>query len=365
MPPTESASAGALAMCACRGREYKVRDLIDAALFRAELDSNWRQFLTGLEAEKRAEQQDLELDHDAIDDAAELFRYAHDLITAEETEQWLEARGLNLADFTDYFTRQHWRLTIDEKIELPDVDLGSASPEQRELFTAELIFSDELYGLNRRLMWRLAALAATGENNLDPEKISAERRAFFDRTKVAEPKLNDWLSRVGRDENWLDEMLAMEVAYQSLCEKALTSEARNKQLASLRMPLTQFEAEVIELESSEAAKEALLCIRQDGMSMEEVAADARYPYRRITFLHEAVPEELKQKFWSAAGGDVLDPLPRGEGFELYRIAKKIEPDPTNPDIQRRIDEHLLERQFSALASDHVQIGLCGASVSSE
>jgi len=258
MPPTESASAGALAMCACRGREYKARDLIDAALFRAELDSNWRQFLAGLEAEKRAEHQDLELDHDAIDDAAELFRYAHDLITAEETEQWLEARGLNLADFTDYFTRQHWRLTIDEKIELPDIDLGSASPELRELFTAELIFSDELYGLNRRLMWRLAALAATGENNLDPKKISAERRAFFDRTKVAESKLNDWLSRVGRDENWLNEMLAMEVAYQNLCEKALTSEARNKQLASLRMPLTQFEAEVIELESSEAAKEALL-----------------------------------------------------------------------------------------------------------
>lgn len=365
MPPTESASAGELAMCACRGRDYKARDLIDAALFRGELDSNWRQFLTGLEAEKRADQQDLELDQDAIDDAAELFRYAHDLITAEETEQWLEARALNLVDFTDYFTRQHWRSTIDEKIELPDIDLGSAPAKLRELFTAELIFSDELDGLNTQLTWRLAALAATGESNLDPEKISAERRAFFDRTRVTESKLNAWLPRVGRDEKWLDEMLAMEVAYQGLCEKALTSEARNKQLATLRMPLTQFEAEVIELESSEAAKEALLCIRQDGMSMEEVAADARYPYRRITFLYEAVPEELKQKFWSAAAGNLLDPLPRGEGFELYRILQKTEPDPTDPNVRDRIDEHLLERQFSALASDHVQIRLCGASVLGE
>jgi hypothetical protein len=73
---------------------------------------------------------------------------------------------------------------------------------------------------------------------------------------------------------------------------------------------------------------------------------------------------LKQKFWSAAEGEVLDPLPRGEGFELYRVARKIEPDPTNPDVRRRIDEHLLERQFSALASDHVEIRL-GASVLSE
>jgi hypothetical protein len=339
--------------------------VIDAALFRGKLASIWKEFLIGVEAEQRAAQLDIELDDDAIDDAAELFRYAHDLITAEETEQWLKARALNLVDFTDYFTRQHWRSTIDEKIEPSDIDLGSAPAKLRELFTAELIFSDELDGLNTQLMWRLAALATTGESNLDPEKISAERRAFFDRTRVTESKLNAWLPRVGRDENWLDEMLAMEVAYQDLCEKALTSEARNKQLATLRMPLTQFEAEVIELESSEAAKEALLCIRQDGMSMEEVAADARYPYRRITFLYEALPEELKQKFWSAAAGNLLDPLPRGEGFELYRILQKTEPDPTDPNVRDRIDEHLLERQFSALASDHVQIRLCGASVLGE
>jgi hypothetical protein len=365
MAPTESASAGELAMCACRGREYKVRDLIDAALFRGELDSNWQQFLVGIEAERRAEELNLDLDDDAIDGAAERFRYAHDLITAEETEQWLAARSLNLVDFTGYFTREYWRSTLDEKIEVPDLDLGSAPPKLRELFTAELIFSDALDRLNTRLMWRLAAAAATVETNLDDEKISVERRAFFDRTKVEKPELDNWLARLGRDKNWLDEMLAMEVAYQSLCEKALTSEARNIQLASLRMPLTQFEAEVIELESSEAAKEALLCIRQDGMSMEEVAADARYPYRRITFLYEAVPEKLKQKFWSAAAGNLLGPLPRGEGFELYRIIQKTEPDPTDPNVRGRIDEHLLERQFSALASDHVQMRLCGASVLSE
>jgi hypothetical protein len=44
-------------------------------------------------------------------------------------------------------------------------------------------------------------------------------------------------------------------------------------------------------------------------------------------------------------------------LELYRIAKKIEPDPTNPDIRRRIDEHLLERQFAALTNDQVEIRL--------
>ena len=49
---------------------------------------------------EKADEQDLEFDDDAIDAAAERFRYDHDLITAEETEQWLAGRGLALDDFS-------------------------------------------------------------------------------------------------------------------------------------------------------------------------------------------------------------------------------------------------------------------------
>ena len=343
-------------MCACNGTEYTARDVIDAALFRGELALSWKNFLIGVEAERRAVESDLDLDHDAVDAAAEAFRYNHDLITAEETEQWLDARSVTLEDFSDYLTRQHWISAI-EPGEPDDLDFSSASAELRSLFTIELTFSGELSRLNTLLMWRLAALAAVGEANLQSERISAERKAFVRRIGVKESQLKGWLSRLDRDQRWLDEMLALEVAYQNLSEQTLTPQERQKQLATLHMPLTQLEAEVIELESSDAAKEALLCIRQDCMSMEEVATEARYPYRRITFLFEAVPEELKQKFWSAAAGDVLNPIPRGDGFELYRIIRKIEPNPIDPEIQHQVDQHLLERQFAALISKHVELRL--------
>jgi hypothetical protein len=358
MDQTQSpSSVGEIVMCACGGKEYNARDVIDAALFRCELASIWKEFLIGVEADERATELNLEPDYDAVDAAAEAFRYNHDLITAEETEQWLDARSLSLEDFTGYCTRQYWRSATKEKIEPDDIDLVSASPELRNLFTAGLVFSGQLSRLNTHLTWRLAALSTIGQTNLECERTGAERKAFLERTQVKESKLKGWLGQLARDEKWLDEMVRLEAAYQKLREQVLTPQQRQKQLTSLRMPLTQFEAEVIELESGEAAKEALLCIRQDGMSMEEVAAEARYPYRRITFLHKAVPEELKQKFWSASAGDVLDPLPRGEGFELYRITRKIEPNPTDPEIQDRIDEHLLEKQFAALTSEHVDTRL--------
>src|SRR5262250_3159654 len=105
MPSTESVAHQDLVLCACRDKEYRTRDVIDAGLWRGDLEDAWQLFLTRLEAEKQADESDLEMDEDEIDSAAEAFRYERDLITAEETEQWLSARGLSLDEFSDYFGR--------------------------------------------------------------------------------------------------------------------------------------------------------------------------------------------------------------------------------------------------------------------
>jgi hypothetical protein len=166
--------------------------------------------------------------------------------------------------------------------------------------------------------------------------------------------LSDWRNRIGRDQQWFDEMLATEAAYCQRCDALLDPQVRKKELAMLRIPLTRLEAEVIELESPDAAKEALFCIREDGMSMEEVAAEGRYPYRQIAFLQEDVPSELQQKLLSVAVGDLLEPLARGDGFELYRITKKLEPQLDDPSVQQRIDQRLVKRHFSELTSRYVE-----------
>jgi hypothetical protein len=353
MADTQSVSHDDLVVCACREQEYKARDAIEAALFRGELQPSWTQFLRCLKAEMRADELELELDDDAIDAAAEAFRYQHDLITAEETEQWLAARGLTLDDFGDYFARQRWPGAIEEEIEPDDIDFASAPPEQRELFTAELILSGELDRLTVKLMWRLAAVAASEKEDIDPGAIATERQMFFKRIKFDETKLGDWLNQIGHDSRWFDKTIAMEASYRRCCQTLLDPRAREKELVMLRMPLTRFEAEVIELESRDAAKEALFCIREDGMSMEEVATEGRYPYRRISFLQEDVPSDLQQKFLSVAVGAVLEPIARGDGFELYRITNKVEPQPEDPVVQQRVDQRLLERHFSELTVKYV------------
>ena len=362
MAGTESVSQDDLIVCARGDQDFTARDAIDAALFRGELDSKWKEFLRCVESEKRADELDLELDDDAIATAVEAFRYEHDLITAEETEAFLANRGLTLDDFTDYFTRHYYASAIPEKVLPENIDYISASAELRQLFTAELILSGELERMTTELIWRLAARCA--EKEVDSEALATEERSFLDRKKIAPTQLPNWLERLGRDLEWFNEMVAIEAAYRRRCDTLLVPQARQRELAMLRLPLTRFETEVIELESRDAAQEALFCVREDGMSMEEVAIEGRYPYRRVDFLFEDIPSDAQQRFLSVSAGDVLEPVARGDGFELCRIIKKIEPQADDSTVGLRIEQRLLDRHFSELASKYTQRRL-GALTSAE
>jgi hypothetical protein len=352
MATTESTSGFDLIVCACREKEYTARDAIDAAIFRGELGVKWKEFLDEVGAEKRADELELDLDESAISRAAEAFRYEYDLITAEETEAWLANRGLTFDDFSEYFTRKYCATAIREKIVPDEVEYRSASSDLRRSFLAELILSGDLDRMTSDLMARLAARCAGEEPT--PAAIAAEEREFLHRHSINPAQLTNWLKKLGRDSKWLDEMLAIEAAYRTHCDRLLVPEARQHELMALRLPLTQFEIEMIELESHNAAKEALFCVQQDGMSMEEVATEGGYPYRRLQFLLEDLPVDAQQRFLSVSAGNVLEPIARGDGFELYRVVNKIEPHADDPTVKSRIDRRLLNRHFSELMSKYAQ-----------
>lgn len=352
MTTTESIPALDLVVCSCGEHEYTVRDAIDAAIFRGELDEKWKKFLRDLAAENRADELDLEVDDSAIAAAAKAFRYKHDLITTEETQTWLTNRGLTIQDFSDYFTRRHYADVVRENVAPKQIEYHYAPIDLRQLFVADLILSGQVESMITDLMWRLAARRAEGEQA--PGVISEEKRKFLERHETEEAQLGNWLERVGRDSAWFDETLTSEAVYRSSCNRLLVPAARERELIGSRLALTQFEVEVIELESQDAAQEALLCVREDGMSMEEVAVDGQYPYRRETFILENIPIDAQRRFLGAWPGMVLEPAARGDGFELCRVINKIEPQANDPAVQSRIDQRLLARHFSKLTSEYVQ-----------
>ncbi|MBA3832174.1 MAG: hypothetical protein H0X34_09830 [Chthoniobacterales bacterium] len=330
-----------------------VRDLIDAAHFRGEVEPIWRDLLRLVAAEKKANESDLEIDDAAIDTAAEQFRYEHDLITAEETERWLDERGLTLGDFSAWFVRRYWGETGDEAA--PEVvDYLFAPVALRALLTIELILGGELDRMAARSSWRVAARQAEGGDRVDPSLLAEEEARFLERSGLQKGPIGDWLSRLGRDDAWLREQIAMEAVYLRDSSALLSREARSREISALRLPLTLFEVETIEFDSLDAAREALLCVRQDGMAMEEVAGEGRYPYRHAEILLEDVPEDLQQKFLSVTPGAVLEPITRGEGFHLCRILGKAEPNVDDPTVKTRAEDRILDRHFGELTAKHIQ-----------
>jgi hypothetical protein len=350
MSSIESVSPDDVIVCACGTHEYRARDAIDAAIFRGELEDKWQTFLRHIAAEERADELELELDESAIAAAADEFRYRHDLITAEETEAWLAKRGLTFDDFSEYFARQFCAAAVNEDLSVEQIEYTAADGELRKLFVVELILSGAVQEVTNKLMWRLAARCAGNEP--PPEVITAEKRKFLDRINVERAEIADWLEELGRDSQWLDEMLAIEAAFSTHRGTLLAPEARRRELMTLRLRMTRFEVEVIEVESRDAAKEALFCVREDGMSMEEVATEGGYPYRRAGFFLEDIPGDVQQKFLGVSQGDVMEPIPHGDGFEVCRIIKKLEPRLEDPIVRSRVDERLLDHYFSDLTTKY-------------
>lgn len=331
---------------------YYDKDVIDAALFRGELEPHWQKLLRTIECENQAGESEIE--DGALDTAAEEFRYNHDLITAEETEHWLEARGLTLEDFGSYFARSYWGKTWESEV-APEMMAYVSSPEDlRELMRTDLVLSGEFDKMATNLSWRVAATLRAKEEEIETALIADEQKAFLERTGLDEAQLADWLAGIGRDRAWLDEMVRMEAISHQKREQLLTPKMRQAELAALRLPLTRFELEMIELESQDAAREAALCVTEDGMSMEEVATEGRYPFHRFELLLQEIDTEMQQKFLSVSPGKLMEPLARGDGFHLCRIMRKIEPDANDPALHATIDQSILQRHFSGLVADHIQ-----------
>src|SRR5438270_3817680 len=192
-------------------RSFTVKDVIDWATVGGELEPIWAEFMRVVECDRLANEQNLELDDSGLDSASIAFRYEHDLITAEETERWLDDRNLTLSEFSEYFARRYWGEVYSGKVNPVERSYRAGSPDEKDLFLVDLTLSGDLDRLADRLSWRIASRA---NESTDAAESEAEARdPFLSRTKIGVEELADWLAQLGRDMDWLDDLMRAEIAY--------------------------------------------------------------------------------------------------------------------------------------------------------
>ena len=296
-------------------RQSTIHDVLRAAHFRRELDARWSEVC------RLARQPEAGWDEDLAQTSSEEFRFERDLITADETEQWLDQRGLTLDEFSEYFARHQTPAAAGARADEPVPRYEDAPPEWHDLLRIDLLIGGDFDRLAERLAWRFAARSAS-DATTSPD--------------------------------WEEEMRELESVYQQQRASLLTPRAREEALAFLRLPLTRVELETLEFESIDAAHEALLCLREDGETMAEVAHDGGYPLRLREWQIGNVAAELQSRLLSASAGEVLGPFANDDEFQIYRLLRKIEPQLADETVSAAVDEHLVESYFSGLAAKHIR-----------
>lgn len=342
-----STPLSAVVLFTASGATYRVEDAVGAAVFRNELEDAIVETLEFAGAEDLAEELDGEPDPSGIQAFSDRFRYERDLISAGETEDWIRARGLETEEFTGWMYSRACRLA------LPDAPPSSQLEDLHHRLHVHLWMSGHMDALDVALQRRVASrleIDARGEQ-LD---LAPARDAFLSRHGLDDSNVDGWLEKAGRDQSWLEEMLRLEASYDTIRQSALTPEAREREMRSLGTALARVAILTLDLESEAAAREAVLCVREDGSTLEQVAEESGFRSELTEVWLEGVEPELAQRLFSADEGEALEPVSVDGGFRVFQLVRKLEPALSDDGVLAKVDESILRQTFEALCSRHIR-----------
>lgn len=285
------------------GRTYAWEDVLLAAELRGELGVLERQTRQGLACLRRLAAEGETLPAESVRAAATVFRYDRNLLAAEELEAWLDERGLSVADWNGFLRRQLLRERWAGELER----IESEHPVGDDDVVAALPAEAACTGFLRRAAEQLAEDAA----------------------------LADAAGAVGESPDRATLIAAIARGAEAARAHSPSRAEIERELAAHALDWIRIEAEVLELEDAEAAREAALCVRVDGRALADVAADCGVPTSfRVLYLEDAEPE-LRTALMSAGPGELVGPVAVGAGHMLLQLRAKAEPSADDPEPARR------------------------------
>lgn len=316
----------------------------DVALF-GMAAGEWAAFETrlrqGLACAAEAERLDDWPDDVALDDAATAFRYARDLLTTEETEGWLARTGLDLDSWSDALMRDLLRQQWADRLDALDIAAWTPADVEPRALLADAICSGTL----ARWAEMLAARAATAQgygaaiesDGPDTEGLLVSHAAWLDGVDAAADRLHHLAVVVAAD--------------RAATAAAIDDDALERQLDRARLDWVRVDLEALRFPTAAAAQEAALCVREDGLSLSDVAIESHHAIDDYRTLLDALDEALRDAVLSASPGDTIGPLQTATGWIVAHVVGKTAADLADPLVRARAEAALVDglRDRAALA----------------
>lgn len=281
----------------------------------------------GLAAIRRLAQEEDEALEERVEAAAAEFRYERELITAEETESWLRERGVTasewLASVRRGVLREHFAEGLAE-------GRGTATREEIERAVRVDLCCTEL---GRRLAESCAghAAAAAAVGRLTPGAESSLSGPLPPCVDAAHARARLPL---------LDQMLQ---GVEQFRQAGITDEAIRREIQNHRMEWVRLECRTLAFPDLPQAREAALCLREDGLGIDEVADNAHLRAEEVRFYVDDLDPGLQASFVSAKPGDVIGPSAMNASHTLFQVLSKTMPGEQDPEVRDRAAERLFAR----------------------
>jgi hypothetical protein len=253
-----------------------------------------------------------------IEEAAREFRYERELITALEMEEWLGARGLNAQEWMEHMRRGVLRSHASDRLER--LLLRHPTPSGDE-FDAALRVDLICSGIGWEFAEELAERAAAAQSFSEAELPPVEEAEL--------PILPPGLS-VERAAERGPVLRRIERAMERFRTSTLTPAAIQKEIRANQMDWMRVDCRLAVFPDEAQAREAALCVREDGLSLDEVAATARVAIVESRCYLDELDSDLRAVFLASRQQELLGPIAADGEFTLYQILGKQVPTEQDP-----------------------------------
>jgi hypothetical protein len=357
---------------------YRWEDVVAFGILTGRLQGIEFRTRHGLACAAFAESQDEDPEiEEMVDQAAAEFRYARDLVTAEEAEDWLAARGLETDEWLGVIRREVLRKVYASRL---DQLLRDYPPSQSDILDAirvEWLCAEGSSSLTDGLaQW---AAAAAAEEELHPPVVAVEEEKeefglddldFGDDPEsttetatgtIGGPSSVDLRPYLGRLKGLTEEAVAAVVErllrlrelHARYCVTAASPQAIRKEFDMHRLDWVRMDCRSIFFENEAASREGAFCVREDGMTFDQLAADANTPVFDVRFLLTEVAEEVRPTLLGAKAREVVGPLWFDDRWALLLVLDKILPADTDEQLRRLSVESAVERAVATQVNHRV------------
>jgi hypothetical protein len=157
----------------------------------------------------------------------------------------------------------------------------------------------------------------------------------------------------------LPALATLEVLFARFRGEVVTPKAVRDRLAIHRLDWIRVDCRYLAFAEEQAAREAVLSLREDGLGLDEVAGAAKAEVQEARLFLEHLDPAVRGRFLAAGAGDVIGPVPFADGIAAIVVDGKVLPTEEDPDARQRAEATVLagfvEREIADRVHWHVPL----------